>query len=66
MIGPAPGVSGLHVLTGLSGHGFALGPAAAELQADLITGAAPRVDTRTFRFTRFVEKDLLPVRAYRR
>jgi glycine/D-amino acid oxidase-like deaminating enzyme len=66
VIGPAAGVAGLHVLTGLSGHGFALGPAAAEAQADLITGAEPRVDMRTFRFTRFADKDLPPVRAYRR
>ncbi len=66
VIGPAPGVAGLHVLTGLSGHGFALGPAAAEMQADFITGKEPRVAARVFRFTRFAEHDMATVRPYRR
>ncbi len=66
VIGPVPGIDGLHVLTGLSGHGFALGPAAAEMQADFITGTEPRVDARAFRFSRFAEHDLASVRPYRR
>ena len=65
-IGPMPGVQGLHVLTGLSGHGFALGPAAAELQADLLMGGNPAVDPRPFRFERFAENDMATVRPPRR
>ena len=65
-IGPVPGVEALHVLSGLSGHGFALGPAAAELQAALILGDSPEVDTKPFRFERFAERDLPILRAPRR
>jgi glycine/D-amino acid oxidase-like deaminating enzyme len=65
-IGPVPGIVGLHVLTGLSGHGFALGPAAAEMQADLLTDTEPSVSARPFRFERFAEGDLAKVRTARR
>ena len=65
-IGPPRKIEGLHILTGLSGHGFALGPAAAELQADLLTEREPSLDLRPFRFERFAEGDLAPVRASRR
>ena len=66
VIGPAPGIDGLHILTGLSGHGFALGPAAAEMQAGMVMDKRASVDTRAFRFARFAEKDLAAVRVARR
>lgn len=66
VIGPVPDIDRLHVLSGLSGHGFALGPAAAELQAALILGHPTEVDARPFRFERFAERDLPRLRPPRR
>jgi glycine/D-amino acid oxidase-like deaminating enzyme len=44
---------GLVVATGLSGHGFGIGPAIGELAAHLAVNATPRVDPSAFRLTRF-------------
>ncbi|TDK42224.1 NAD(P)/FAD-dependent oxidoreductase [Antarcticimicrobium luteum] len=44
---------GLHVATGFSGHGFGIGPGAGRLMADIVTGAAPVVDPKEFRLSRF-------------
>lgn len=66
VIGPAPGVDGLHVLSGLSGHGFALGPAAAAAQTDLLMDGTPEVDVYPFRFSRFAEDDVAWLRPVRR
>ena len=44
---------GLTVATGLSGHGFGIGPAIGELAAQLATGATPLVDASPFRLARF-------------
>jgi len=46
-------VPGLYVATGLSGHGFGLGPGVGRLAADLVTGDAPVVDASAFRLDRF-------------
>lgn len=46
-------VPGLVVGTGLSGHGFGIGPAVGRALADLATGAAPAHDLARFRFGRF-------------
>lgn len=46
-------VPGLVIATGFSGHGFGIGPGAGRLIADLVTGAAPVVDPKAFRFSRF-------------
>lgn len=53
VISPVEARPGLVVATGFSGHGFALGPAAGRLAADLATGAAPCVDPAPFRYARF-------------
>jgi glycine/D-amino acid oxidase-like deaminating enzyme len=44
---------GLTVATGLSGHGFGIGPAIGELAAQMATGATPLVDPGAFRLGRF-------------
>lgn len=44
---------GLTVATGLSGHGFGIGPAIGELAAQLAVGATPLVDASPFRLARF-------------
>jgi glycine/D-amino acid oxidase-like deaminating enzyme len=51
-----PGVPGLYLASGFSGHGFGIGPAAGEAMADLVRGNTPGVDLRAFRFTRFAEQ----------
>ncbi|HJN93313.1 MAG TPA: FAD-dependent oxidoreductase [Dehalococcoidia bacterium] len=52
---------GFYLATGLSGHGFALGPGSGKLMSELVTGDAPSVDPHPFRFTRFAENDLPPM-----
>jgi glycine/D-amino acid oxidase-like deaminating enzyme len=44
---------GFFLATGLSGHGFGLGPGAGRLVADLVSGSTPIVDPTPFRFDRF-------------
>jgi glycine/D-amino acid oxidase-like deaminating enzyme len=46
-------VPGLTVATGLSGHGFGLGPGTGLLAAQLATGRTPAVDPAPFRLSRF-------------
>ncbi len=53
VISAVDALPGLVVATGFSGHGFGIGPAAGRLAADLATGAAPVVDPRDFRLSRF-------------
>ena len=48
VIGPVRALPGLFLATGLSGHGFGIGPGAGRLVADLATGAAPVVDPSPF------------------
>jgi glycine/D-amino acid oxidase-like deaminating enzyme len=53
VIGPVAPIPGLFVAAGFSGHGFGIGPGAGKLMADLVTGAAPRVDPAPYRLDRF-------------
>ena len=48
-----PALPGLTVATGLSGHGFGIGPAIGELAAHMAIGATPLVDPGAFRLARF-------------
>jgi sarcosine oxidase subunit beta len=50
----APGIDGLVVAAGFSGHGFGIAPATAPILADLVTGEQPAFDLRPFRFERFL------------
>ncbi|TPQ44897.1 D-amino-acid oxidase, partial [Burkholderia ubonensis] len=52
-IGELPGVPGLVLAAGFSGHGFGIGPGAGHLIADLVTGAQPLVDPTPYRPGRF-------------
>lgn len=54
LIGPAPGVEGLFLINGFSGHGFQHSPAAGRILADLITNRDPKFDVRPFSADRFV------------
>lgn len=48
-IGEVPGVPGLILAAGFSGHGFGIGPGAGHLIADMITGRPPFVDPEPYR-----------------
>jgi len=55
VISPVAALPGLHVAAGFSGHGFALGPGAGRLAADLVAGDTPIVDPLPFRYSRLVD-----------
>ena len=48
-------IPGLTVATGLSGHGFGIGPGVGRVVADLVAGNAPGHDLTRFRFGRFAD-----------
>lgn len=48
-----PGLQGLWVASGFSGHGFGIGPAAGRIMSNLIQGRPPGHDLSRFRFDRF-------------
>jgi glycine/D-amino acid oxidase-like deaminating enzyme len=52
-IGPVPGIDGLILATGFSGHGFGIGPAAGQVAAQLASGRTPAADLQAFRPDRF-------------
>jgi glycine/D-amino acid oxidase-like deaminating enzyme len=58
VIGPAP-LAGLTVVTGLSGHGFGIGPGVGRVVADLVAGHPPGHDLTRFRFGRFTDGTVL-------
>ncbi len=53
VFGEAPGLRGLVVATGFSGHGFGMGPIAGQLMAETIAEGKPSLDLAAFRFDRF-------------
>lgn len=56
VLGPAPGIEGLHLAAGFSGHGFKLSPAVGELVSQqILEGRTSLVDLDLFRLSRFVE-----------
>ncbi len=52
-LGEAHNRPGLFFATGLSGHGFGIGPAVGRLCADLVAGKSPGYDLNRFRSSRF-------------
>jgi glycine/D-amino acid oxidase-like deaminating enzyme len=60
ILGEVPGIRGLFVAAGFSGHGFKLSPAVGEAMADLITrGSSGAIDLEPFRLSRFAEGALI-------
>jgi glycine/D-amino acid oxidase-like deaminating enzyme len=56
LLGPVPGIEGLHICAGFSGMGFKISPAIGLVMSELILdGAATTVDISAFRATRFAE-----------
>jgi len=54
-LGEDPALKGLYIATGLSGHGFGIGPAIGRVMADLVREAPPGHDLQRFRPTRFFD-----------
>jgi glycine/D-amino acid oxidase-like deaminating enzyme len=59
IIGWAPGVAGLYLALGWSGHGFKLAPAVGEVVAAEVIGAEPAIDVEALRPERFERGALL-------
>jgi glycine/D-amino acid oxidase-like deaminating enzyme len=55
VLGEAPGLRGLVLATGFSGHGFAMGPIAGRLVSELIADGKTSLDISGFRLSRFAE-----------
>jgi glycine/D-amino acid oxidase-like deaminating enzyme len=53
VIDEAPALPGLVSATGMSGHGFGIGPGIGRVVADLVAGKTPGHDLKRFRFSRF-------------
>jgi len=53
VIGPVESVPGMYIASGLSGHGFGLGPGTGQLMAEIVMGARTSVDPTPFRLDRF-------------
>jgi len=63
VLGELPGLSGLVVATGFSGHGFGMGPIAGRLTAELIAEGRTSLDLSAFRFGRYAAGDYGPENA---
>ena len=55
----APGIRGLHIASGFSGHGFGIGPAAGKIMARLIENKTVEHDLSRFRLSRFSDGSAL-------
>jgi len=56
LIGPAPGIGGLHICTALNSGGVTWSAAAGHMVADFISGSEPRFDPTLFAPSRFADK----------
>ncbi len=61
VISPLPGIDGLIIATGFSGHGFGIGPGAGRLVADMVSGETPVVDPLPFHISRFSDGSKLRI-----
>jgi len=59
IVGPCPGIDGLYLAVGWSGHGFKLSPAVGEVVAAEVSGRTPSIDVSPLRPERFAEGRLL-------
>jgi len=55
IIGEVGDVSGFHIATGFSGHGFGIGPGAGKALAAMLTGNDNSIDLEPFRLSRFFD-----------
>ena len=54
VIDKAPGLDGLFLAAGFSGHGFCLGPIVGKLMAEWIVDGKPSIDLKSFSWNRFL------------
>ena len=59
VVGWAPGLDGLYLALGWSGHGFKLAPSVGEVVADEVTGRSPEIDVSSLALDRFERGALL-------
>ena len=59
VLGPVPGVPGLQLAFGFSGHGFKLSPMVGKMLAQSMLGETPDLPLHPYRLSRFAEGDLL-------
>jgi sarcosine oxidase subunit beta len=59
VLGPVPGIAGLHVAYGFSGHGFKLAPVVGRLVAQAALGQAPDLSLAPYALERFRQGRLL-------
>jgi glycine/D-amino acid oxidase-like deaminating enzyme len=59
ILGPCPGIEGLYLAVGWSGHGFKLSPAVGEVAAAEVSGRTPPIDVGELRPERFAAGRLL-------
>jgi sarcosine oxidase, subunit beta len=60
IVSAVPGVAGLHVVAGFSGHGFMHGPIAGQLMAEVILdGRATTIDAAPLRLDRFARGEIV-------
>lgn len=59
IVGEAPGVAGLYLALGWSGHGFKLAPSVGEVVADQVLGREPAIDVAPLAADRFSRGELL-------
>ena len=55
VLGAVPGIGGLQVAFGFSGHGFKLSPMIGRMLAQSMLGLAPDLPIEPYRITRFAE-----------
>ncbi len=55
VICPEESLPGFFIATGLSGHGFGLGPGAGKAAAGMVTGKDSGIDIKPFRLSRFFD-----------
>lgn len=55
IIGEVGDISGFHIATGFSGHGFGIGPGAGKALAAMLTGADNPIDLSAFKLQRFFD-----------
>ena len=61
IIDRVPDMPGLIIATGLSGHGFGIGPGVGKILAQMVAGQQLEYDMHRFRFTRFTDGSVLDV-----
>jgi len=61
VIDRAPDLQGLIIATGLSGHGFGIGPGVGKILAQMVAGQSIEHDMHRFRFNRFTDGSTLDV-----